>query len=52
MKHPRKPTKNQCILMQKWKLDHTMWFVVKDTPEIMEIVHRYHDGTRKVIHKE
>lgn len=40
MKHGRKPTREQMKLMVKWKLDPTMWLVVKDTPERMELVHR------------
>ena len=38
-------------LMVKWKLDPTMWLVVKDTPERMELVHRLFDKTRKMIPK-
>lgn len=52
MKHGRKPTKKQSIFIQSWKLDPSVWFVVKDTPEQMELVHRYSDRTRRVIHKE
>ena len=37
--------------MVKWKLDPTMWLVVKDTPTEMELVHRHFDGTRKTIPK-
>ena len=52
MKHGRKPTVQQRKLIQKWKLDPAMWLVVKDTPEQMELVHRYSDKTTRVIHKE
>ena len=52
MKHGCKPTREQRKFLQKWKLDPAMWFVVKDTPERMELVHRYSDKTRRVIHKE
>lgn len=51
MKHGRKPTREQMKLMVKWKLDPTMWLVVKDTPERMELVHRLFDKTRKMIPK-
>lgn len=51
MKHGKKPTVAQMKLMVKWKLDPTMWLVVKDTPERMELVHRHFDKTRKIIPK-
>lgn len=52
MKHGKKPTVAQKKLMVKWRLDPTMWLVVKDTPVRMEIVHRLSDKTRKTIQKE
>ena len=51
MKHGKKPTVAQMKLMVKWKLDPTMWFVVKDTPERMELVHRHFEKTKKIIPK-
>lgn len=51
MKHGKKPTLAQRKLMQKWKLDASMWLVVKDMPDRMEIVHRHFDSTRKIIPK-
>lgn len=51
MKHGKNPTREQRKLMQKWKLDHTVWLVVKDTPTEMLLVHRYSDKTTKVIPK-
>lgn len=51
MKHGKKPTREQKKLLQKWKLDPAMWFVVKDTPEQMELVHRYSDRTKRIIPK-
>lgn len=51
MKHGRKPTVAQRKLMQKWKIDPAVWFVVKDLPDRMELVHRYSDRTTKTIHK-
>lgn len=51
MKHGKKPTLAQKKLMVKWRLDPTMWLVVKDTPVRMEIVHRLSDKTRKTIQK-
>lgn len=51
MKHGKKPTREQMKLMVKWKLDPTMWLVVKDMPTQMEIVHRHSDKTKKIIPK-
>lgn len=51
MKHGKNPTREQKKLLQKRKLDPSMWLVVKDTPERMELVHRYFDKTTKVIPK-
>lgn len=51
MKHGKNPTVAQRKLMLKWKLDPAVWLVVKDTPDRMELVHRYSDRTTKTIHK-
>ena len=51
MKHGVKPTVAQMKLMVKWKLDPTMWLVVKDTPTEMHLVHRHFDKTTKIIPK-
>lgn len=51
MKHGKKPTVAQMKLMVKWKLDPTMWFVVKDMPDRMFLVHRHFDNTTKIIMK-
>ena len=51
MKHGKKPTREQRKLMEKWKLDSSMWLVVKDTPERMELVHRHFEKTKKIITK-
>lgn len=51
MKHGKKPTREQKKLLQRWKLDPAVWFVVKDTPEQMELVHRYSDRTKRIIPK-
>ncbi len=51
MKHGKRPTVAQMKLMVKWRLDPTLWLVVKDTPERMEIVHRHFEKTKKVIPK-
>lgn len=52
MKHGKKPTREQRKLIQSWRLDPAVWLVVKDTPEQMELVHRYSDRTTRIIHKE
>lgn len=52
MKHGRKPTREQKKLIQKWGLDPAVWFVVKDKPDQMELVHRHSDKTTRIIHKE
>ena len=51
MKHGKKPTREQKKLIQKWKLDPAVWLVTKDTPEQMELVHRYSDKTTRIIPK-
>lgn len=51
MKHGKKPTVAQRKEIQKWKLDPAMWLVVKDTPDHMELVHRYSDKTTRTIPK-
>lgn len=52
MKNGKKPTVRQCKLMERWRLDPADWFVVKDTPEHMQIVHRYSERTTKIIPKD
>ena len=52
MKHGKKPTVAQMKMMVKWRLDPTMWLVVKDTPKQMVLVHRHSDKTTKIIPKE
>jgi hypothetical protein len=52
MKHGKKPTREQRKLLEKWKLDTTVWLVVKDMPDRLELVHRFSDKTTKTIHKE
>lgn len=51
MKHGKNPTREQKKLISKWRMDPAMWLVVKDTPDFMELVHRYSDQTRKRIPK-
>ena len=51
MKNGKRPTREQRKLLDKWKLDAHVWFVVKDTPTEMHIVHRHSDKTTRVIPK-
>ena len=51
IKHGKRPTVAQMKLLIKWKLDPTQWFVVKDTPTEMLLVHRHFDNTKKMIPK-
>lgn len=51
MKNGKKPCVRQCKLMQQWNLNPADWLVVKDTPEQMELVHRYSSKTTRVIPK-
>lgn len=51
MKHGKKPTARQKQLMTDEGLDCREWLVTKDTPGMMEIVHR-ESGTIKKIGKQ
>ncbi len=51
MKQGKNPTVRQMKLMQEWRLNPENWLVVKDTPKQMEIVHRHHPSTKRVIPK-
>ena len=50
MKNGKKPNKRQCRIISAKRLDYKNWLVVKDTPEVLEIVHRY-TGMKRVICK-
>lgn len=52
MKHGKKPTVAQRKMIAKSGLNTENWFVVKDTPEELVIVHRHSDKTVRTIHKE
>lgn len=51
MKNPKKPTREQRKLIERWGLDAHVWMVVKDTPTEMLIVHRHSDKTQRVVPK-
>ena len=52
MKHGKKPTREQRKLLQQWKLDPTVWLVIKDKPDELWLVHRHSDKTTRIIQKE
>lgn len=51
MKNGKKATREQRKLMEKWGFDAHDWFVTKDLPTEMHIVHRHSDKTTRVIPK-
>lgn len=51
MKHGKKPTKKQCIMLSKHKLDPKKWLIVRDSPDCLEIVNRYSGLTRRLNRK-
>lgn len=50
MKQPKRPTRAQKKVIEQHKLNPSNWFVERDTPTEMVIVHR-ETGTVKVIQK-
>ncbi len=52
MKHGTKPSRYQRRTIEEHGLNAMDWLVTKDTPELMELVHRYSDTTKKTIYKE
>lgn len=51
MKKLKNPTREQRKLMEKRKLKPEDWMVERDTSEELVLVHRYFNGTRRVIKK-
>ena len=51
MKHGRRPTYKQKLLMAKNRLNYKDWLVVSDTAERMVLEHRHVFDTVKVIYK-
>jgi hypothetical protein len=49
LKHPRKLKKRHKIFLKSIKLNPDDWWVVKDTPEILEIVHKVSGKTRTIL---
>ena len=52
IKHGKRPSVAQKKFLASLKLNPEDWLIVKDTPEIMELVHRNPDRTTKTIYKE
>ena len=54
MKHGKKPTKAQKIILKEHRLNPDNWLIVKNTPEEMLVVHRYTVTARsiRIKHKE
>lgn len=48
MKHGKKPTKAQKIILKERHLNPDNWLIVKNTPEEMLVVHRYTSVTRSI----
>ncbi|MDO7789135.1 DUF6906 family protein [Desulforamulus aquiferis] len=50
MKHGKRPTRRQKVLMQRRKLDPNLWLVNKDMPNALHIEHRI-TGVRRIMPK-
>lgn len=48
MKHGKKPTKAQKIILKERHMNPDNWLIVKNTPEEMLVVHRYTSATRSI----
>ena len=51
MKHGVKPTRAQKQIIRSKRLDPNNWFVVKDEPNKMTLVHRHFDNKVRIIQK-
>ena len=51
MKNGKRPTLNQKKFIKSKGLDPADWLIVKDTPEEMQIIHRYSSKTTRTIPK-
>ena len=48
MKHGIKPTRTQKQLLKSMRLNIENWLVIKDTPDVMTIIHRQSNKTREI----
>jgi hypothetical protein len=46
--HGKNPTREQRKLIEKWHLTTSDWLVQKDTPDIMQLIHRYSDKVKVI----
>lgn len=51
MKHGKKPTVAQRKFIQSKRLNPENWFVVKDEPHQMTLVHRHFEKNTRIIRK-
>jgi hypothetical protein len=51
MKHGKKPTRSQRIFLKGKRLNPENWFVVKDEPHQMTLVHRHFENKIRVVPK-
>ena len=51
MKHGKKPTRTQRMLMQKWKVNPQDWLVERETNTELVLLHRHFDKKTKIIPK-
>jgi len=49
LKHGKKPTKAQKIFLTSCRLNHKNWLIIRDSLEVIEIVHRLSGKTRKFV---
>ena len=52
MKHGKKPTVAQSKIIASKRLNPDNWFVSKDTPTEMVLIHRHFDNNIRTISKE
>lgn len=51
MKHGVRPTRNQRLFLKSKRLNSDNWFVVKDEPHQMTLVHRHFENKIRVVPK-
>lgn len=50
MKHGKRPTRRQKVLMEAKHLNVENWLVVKNTGVYLEVMHKYSGKTRRVMY--
>lgn len=51
MKAGKKPTRSQRIFIKGKRLNPENWYVERDTPEMMVLIHRHFDNKKRIIPK-